>query len=1213
MSDHNWEEPPQDGDVSIDEFEALEATTALLEQNVQKIIDNEGSYVTAREVETATDLLERTVTSAVTVANKTADRVNKITQALNSLSLRFRAFASNEQAITAAASVLPSSGEKEAMAGTSDVPSNTNRYVTNADSRLTDNRTPLAHASTHALGGTDVLLHSNLSGAGTLTHAQIDTQIDAIETTLTAFGIDITDLTTDVTAIETQLANQTLDDITDGSTYVKTTIAEKARIVTQAVFDALGAATLPSGTNPYITKDEADAIYQVIGTYVTLAYLGAIGTDLVPDVTEIRSLGSPTKKWLAIHVSGNTIYVGGVALSIIDGELAVDGIKVVNATTVNDEIETHPDVIAGKDHSALLHDYDYIKANTVGALPSRADLNNFIANHASGTDHDFHYYTKSAIDQGLSPIFATLATIANLSAGNFDVPWNALINVPNLADSAFKGVVSSFINLPLTGTVIGQLYGVRTSPGNSNLAAVYIVVNPSGLTQSTIYRPVFDATLVTHNSLAERTATDAHPQYMTEPAFDARLFLAGTIASLRSSLGITGANGILLTTTLLSHLTTAYNHTFQGGNVHSTTAADVGAIDNDSGSVQTSHLNVGLGGSQINSDELVARNFQGATYKFTTPSERANISTAYTHSINGTVHTSSVEKAQIFTSGSDTNIHHHASDRALANATGQLDALTKLSNLNAAVDALAVINALQTDTHTEAHTIESHSDTSTTGNQLDTLQTLHSDVKTAHNRDFGTSGSEGGSATLVARSDHKHDTRYAKLVDFNSLANPGGGSILVDWSNLANVPQTVGDARVFATNAVLLVTTPLQVGEQVVVLDYNGSGDWGVYIAVGVTNSDWSLLSSEDMGLLFAPLAHIGTGPTTVGGNDHDVRYVLKSELNGSVSTQINTYFATPPANQNIPSDVNQAKWNLLADTTYPAHDSNLVKHITIGERTNWNAAKTHADDSSIHLSAGEKTALTTNFNTSVYATTATINAVSQSLTNHIEDALVASSLANILGELITANATPANMERLFNGSDVSTGTVLHNHNSVYSELGHTHDAGGIEILNLESTVDGYGFIKTADFDTLFSGKSTDDLSEGLINKYLTDDNLGDLNRFTVLESHANDSVANRKHLTDADRNALTQGLGSITGLHSHAGYHYVTDSQIRVGIQRTSLGDPTPIGSAGLISTARVAVTDTAPSLSSSTGNAKEIRVDDNFLYVKTSTDWKRIALSSF
>jgi hypothetical protein len=49
----------------------------------------------------------------------------------------------------------PAAGEKAALPGTSGTPGAGNKYVTDADARNTDTRTPTAHASTHASAGSD--------------------------------------------------------------------------------------------------------------------------------------------------------------------------------------------------------------------------------------------------------------------------------------------------------------------------------------------------------------------------------------------------------------------------------------------------------------------------------------------------------------------------------------------------------------------------------------------------------------------------------------------------------------------------------------------------------------------------------------------------------------------------------------------------------------------------------------------------------------------------------------------------------------------------------------------------------------------------------------------------------------------------------------------------------------------------------------------------
>jgi|GEM_PF-5547385 len=81
----------------------------------------------------------------------------------------------------AAGSVLatkPTTDEKAALAGTDGVPSGTNKYVTNSDSRLSDSRTPTTHASSHENGGGDEISVAGLSG-----ELADDQNADAIRTT----------------------------------------------------------------------------------------------------------------------------------------------------------------------------------------------------------------------------------------------------------------------------------------------------------------------------------------------------------------------------------------------------------------------------------------------------------------------------------------------------------------------------------------------------------------------------------------------------------------------------------------------------------------------------------------------------------------------------------------------------------------------------------------------------------------------------------------------------------------------------------------------------------------------------------------------------------------------------------------------------------------------------------------------------------------------
>lgn len=64
---------------------------------------------------------------------------------------------------------IPTSDEKAALVGTDGTPSGANPYVTDSDARLTDARTPTAHASTHSQGGSDPINLEDLATTSTNT------------------------------------------------------------------------------------------------------------------------------------------------------------------------------------------------------------------------------------------------------------------------------------------------------------------------------------------------------------------------------------------------------------------------------------------------------------------------------------------------------------------------------------------------------------------------------------------------------------------------------------------------------------------------------------------------------------------------------------------------------------------------------------------------------------------------------------------------------------------------------------------------------------------------------------------------------------------------------------------------------------------------------------------------------------------------------------
>ena len=52
---------------------------------------------------------------------------------------------------------------------------------------------------------------------------------------------------------------------------------------------------------------------------------GPLQQSLVPDADDTYDLGSPTNQWRDLYLTGNTMYLGGVPVSMNAGQLEVDG------------------------------------------------------------------------------------------------------------------------------------------------------------------------------------------------------------------------------------------------------------------------------------------------------------------------------------------------------------------------------------------------------------------------------------------------------------------------------------------------------------------------------------------------------------------------------------------------------------------------------------------------------------------------------------------------------------------------------------------------------------------------------------------------------------------------------------------------------------------------------------------------------------------------
>jgi len=76
-------------------------------------------------------------------------------------------------------------------------------------------------------------------------------------------------------------------------------------------------------------SDRIEIIYETVGSgnnlESTSGARGVVTGNLIPDSDEAYDLGSPTNKFRDLYLSGNTLYMGGQPLSVVNGQLTLNG------------------------------------------------------------------------------------------------------------------------------------------------------------------------------------------------------------------------------------------------------------------------------------------------------------------------------------------------------------------------------------------------------------------------------------------------------------------------------------------------------------------------------------------------------------------------------------------------------------------------------------------------------------------------------------------------------------------------------------------------------------------------------------------------------------------------------------------------------------------------------------------------------------------------
>ena len=155
--------------------------------------------------------------------------------------------------------------------------------------------------------------------------------------------------------------------------------------------------------------DDSTTLVDAVNSSINLA--GTVKGDIIPDTNVAYDIGSATKRFKDLYLSGNTINLGGTALSITAGKLQVGGAD-VGSTISFSELTNKPTTVAG---------YGITDAASVGAVNGllKADGAGNISQAVAGTD----YITAetSHADVVVDGDFTSSGFMKTDGAGNYSV------------------------------------------------------------------------------------------------------------------------------------------------------------------------------------------------------------------------------------------------------------------------------------------------------------------------------------------------------------------------------------------------------------------------------------------------------------------------------------------------------------------------------------------------------------------------------------------------------------------------------------------------------------------------------------------------------------------------------------------------------------------------------------------------------------------------
>lgn len=586
----------------------------------------------------------------------------------------------------------PSAAEKAALAGTSGAPTGANRYVTNNDSRNTNSRTPTAHAASHAAAGSDPITLSQSQLASK--HAGTDLTADLEEESHASEHQNGGNDEISVTGLSGTLADPQLvvvkDDGVAGGTRAAINFVAGNNVTITTVDDVGNEEVdVTVGFDPPASTVEVDEGLTPItdalaklwfnATHFSLTESPAGQANVAIDVSGLDTggdLSGPVDNASVLFINGTELgdlrFAAAKEALMWDGLVWVPGTPDANAILLSGyEINDTPGNSEVPVFDTLTDKWYYERVNNTieeitSVSPPNDPPNPPLTEARAGTtwllDFGFDVTELGGDELKLSLDFSELTVDADQLQGT-DIDTGAPANgevlkynsgtskweaASDLSGGAVAAKESDAVVIAASGAFdFGSGFDVAEAPAgeaNITLDLTEITVDADKLQtyDVDVTVPTTGQTLLFDGDSWAPTI----PSFSTVRTYDTaeNEFAPIDTSSTRLLflLPFIGATGV------------------DGGTTYT-------SINLRAGGVNTTHIDWGGDGNQINSDDVP----EGAVNKFLTAAQETGLVTSV-----------------------DTNLHYHSSDRALGNATGVLT----VDKIDVGITDAHVLNNLTLDT-----------------------------------------------------------------------------------------------------------------------------------------------------------------------------------------------------------------------------------------------------------------------------------------------------------------------------------------------------------------------------------------------------------------------------------------------------------------------------------------------------------------------------------